>query len=113
MPRSYIGRLTSFSLVSERFGTDNVRDWFFPFGDGDMLDTALFGALAAHVHDTGQLVAGLCDGRANLEPDDIADLVLIPADSFEDAIARRPVGRVTVKAGTVVSGMSTLKASRH
>ena len=29
-----------------RLGTDNVRDWFFPFGDGDMLDTALF-ALAA------------------------------------------------------------------
>ena len=32
--------------VEVRLGTDNVRDWFFPFGDADMLDTALFAAIA-------------------------------------------------------------------
>src|SRR5262249_53448284 len=31
-----------------RLGSDNVRDWFFPFGDADRLDTALFAAWTAH-----------------------------------------------------------------
>ena len=42
--------------VSVRCGTDNVRDWFYPFGDGDMLETALFAAVAAHLDDQAALV---------------------------------------------------------
>src|SRR5262249_61906742 len=30
--------------VPVRCGTDNVRDWFFPFGERDMLEAALFAA---------------------------------------------------------------------
>src|SRR2546422_293969 len=63
--------------VKVRFGTDNVRDWFFPFGDGDMLDTALFTAVTANVDKDAQLIAGLCDGRATLVPGDPADFVLV------------------------------------
>jgi cytosine/creatinine deaminase len=90
--------------VKVRFGTDNVRDWFFPFGDGDMLDTALFAAVAAGVDDETSLLAGLCDGRAALAPGEPADLVLVPASSIDDALARRPAGRIVFKAGRQVAG---------
>jgi cytosine/creatinine deaminase len=92
--------------VKVRFGTDNVRDWFFPFGDGDMLDTALFTAVTANVDKDAQLIAGLCDGRATLVPGDPADFVLVPASSIEDALARRPAGRIVFKAGRQVAGPS-------
>jgi cytosine/creatinine deaminase len=90
--------------VKVRFGTDNVRDWFFPFGDGDMLDTALFSAVAAGVDDDAALLAGLCDGRPALAPGEPADLVLVSASSLEDALARRPGGRIVFKAGRHVAG---------
>jgi cytosine deaminase len=90
--------------VAVRFGTDNVRDWFFPFGDGDMLDTALFAAVAAHLDNQGALIAGVCDGRSSIKNGEVADLVLIPADSLDDALARRPAGRVVFKAGRHVCG---------
>jgi cytosine/creatinine deaminase len=91
--------------VEVRFGTDNVRDWFFPFGDGDMLDTALFAAVAAGTDDDARLLAGLCDGRSTLAPGDPADFVLVPASSLEDALARRPAGRIVFKAGRQVAGL--------
>ena len=90
--------------VKVRFGTDNVRDWFFPFGDGDMLDTALFATVAAGVDSDGNLMAGLCDGRAALAPGEPADLVLVPASSIEDALARRPAGRIVYKGGSQIAG---------
>jgi cytosine deaminase len=90
--------------VKVRFGTDNVRDWFFPFGDGDMLDTALFAAVAAQLDDQKQLIAAICDGRAAIEQGAPADLVLVPASSFDDALARRPAGRIVFKAGRQVCG---------
>jgi len=76
--------------VAVRFGTDNVRDWFFPFGDGDMLDTAYVGAIATHVNDPEDLSALICAGRRRICVGDVADLVLVPSSSFDDAIARRP-----------------------
>jgi cytosine deaminase len=94
--------------VAVRFGTDNVRDWFFPFGDGDMLDTALFTAVAAGIDDDASLLAGLCDGRPTLAPGEQADLVLVPASSIEDALARRPAGRIVIKAGRQVAGPTRL-----
>jgi cytosine deaminase len=90
--------------VKVRFGTDNVRDWFFPFGDGDMLDTALFATVAAGVENDADLLAGLCDGRAALMPGEPADLVLVPASSMEDALARRQAGRIVFKGGRQVAG---------
>jgi len=90
--------------VKVRFGTDNVRDWFFPFGDGDMLDTALFATVAAGIDSDADLMAGLCDGRAALSPGEPADLVLVPASSIEDALARRPAGRIVFKGGRQVAG---------
>ena len=90
--------------VGVRCGTDNVRDWFYPFGDGDMLETALLAAIAAHLDDPADFIAAICDGRRAIEEGDAADLVLIPASSFDDALARRPTARIVFKAGRQVAG---------
>ena len=90
--------------VTVRFGTDNICDWFFPFGDGDMLETARMAAIASHLDDVPQLIAAACDGRRAIEEGDVADLVLLPASSFDDALARRPNERVVFKAGRQVAG---------
>jgi cytosine/creatinine deaminase len=90
--------------IEVRLGTDNVRDWFFPFGDADMLDTALFAAIAAHLDDQSELIAALCDGRRALEEGEPGDLVLVRASSFDDALARRTADRVVFKAGRQVAG---------
>jgi cytosine deaminase len=90
--------------VPVRFGTDNVRDWFFPFGDGDMLASAAFAVTAAHLDDDAALLAGICDGRSGIEQGIPADIVLIPATALDDALARRPEGRVVLKQGRQVAG---------
>jgi cytosine deaminase len=90
--------------VDVRCGTDNVRDWFFPFGDGDMLETALFAAIAAHLDDPADLIGAVCGGRRAIAEGDPADLVLLPAWSLDDALARRPPGRVVFKGGRQVAG---------
>jgi cytosine/adenosine deaminase-related metal-dependent hydrolase len=90
--------------VPVRCGTDNVRDWFFPLGDGDMLETALFATVAAHVDDPAALIGAICDGRRAIAEGDIADLVLLPAESLDDALARRPVDRCVFKAGWQMAG---------
>jgi cytosine deaminase len=90
--------------VKVRLGTDNVRDWFYPFGDGDMLETARVAAISAHLDDTAELMAAICDGRSTINEGAPADLVLIPANSFDDALARHPAGRMVFKAGRQVAG---------
>ena len=90
--------------VRLRLGTDNVRDWFYPFGDGDMLESALCAAVTAHLDDPAQLIAAICDGRRSIIEGDPAHLVLIPASSFDDALARRPAGRIVFKRGRQVAG---------
>ena len=90
--------------VPVRLGTDNVRDWFFPFGDGDMLVTAMFAAIAAHFDQDDQLLAGICDGCHGIAIGDCADLVLVPATSLDDALARHPSGRAVYKRGVQVAG---------
>lgn len=104
-------RLRGITLVRElldagvrvRFGSDNVRDVFYPYGDADPLEAAWLAALASHVDDEDVLLAGVCGGRTRIEVGDPADLVLVQADSLCDALARRPGGRTLVRAGALVS----------
>lgn len=103
-------RLRGITLVRElveagvpvRFGSDNVGDVFYPYGDADPLEAAWLAALAAHVDDEDVLLAGICGGRTRVEEGDPADLVLVEADSVRDALSRRPGGRIVVRAGEVV-----------
>jgi cytosine deaminase len=85
--------------VPVRFGSDNVGDVFFPYGDGDPLEQAFLAAIAAHVDDEDALLAGICDGRTRVEEGDPADLVLLEATSFREALACRPANRVVFRAG--------------
>jgi len=82
-----------------RFGADNVRDPFYPYGDADPLETAWLASVAAQLDDLPALLAGVCDGRSAIAPGDPAELVLVPADSLQDALARRPGGRRVVRGG--------------
>jgi len=90
--------------VRVRFGSDNVADVFYPYGDADPLEAAFLASLAAHVDDEEALLAGICDGKTRLEPGDSADLVLLPAVSVRDALARRPPVRTVLRAGRLVAG---------
>jgi cytosine/creatinine deaminase len=90
--------------VPLRCGTDNIRDWFYPFGDGDMLETALFAAVAGHLDTPADLIGAICGGRRTIAEGEPADLVLLPASSLDDALARRPAGRVLFKAGRQIAG---------
>ena len=99
--------------VSVRCGTDNIRDWFYPFGDGDMLETALFAAVAGHLDDPADLVGAICGGRRTIAEGEPADLVLLPASSLDDALARRPAGRVLFKGGRQVAGPRWRVSAAH
>jgi cytosine deaminase len=88
--------------VDVRFGTDNVRDHFVPLGDADPLDEGRLGVLAAHLESPSELMGAMCGGRRQLAIGDGADMVLIPAESLDDALARRPAGRILVRGGRVV-----------
>jgi cytosine deaminase len=85
--------------VEVRFGSDNVRDWFYPFGDADPLDECRIAVLGTHLEDPDRLVAAMCGGRSALRIGDHADIVLVGADSLTDALARRPSGRVLLRSG--------------
>lgn len=87
--------------VTVRFGTDNVRDWFFPYGDADMLQCAYVGALACHVDAPQALLSAVCGGRDGVAAGESADLVLLAATSFNDALARQPGERVLLRRGRV------------
>jgi cytosine deaminase len=83
-----------------RFGSDNVRDPFYPYGDADPLETAWLTSVAAHLDDPAALLAGVCGGRSTIEPGDPGALLLVPADSLQDALARRPGGRRVIRGST-------------
>ncbi len=85
--------------VEVRFGSDNVCDVFYPYGDADPLESAFLAALTAHVDDEDILLAGICGGRTRIEAGDPADLVLLDAGSVREAVARRPGARTVLRAG--------------
>jgi cytosine/creatinine deaminase len=89
--------------VPVRFGSDNVSDVFYRYGDADPLETAWLAAVAAHLDDENAVLAGVCDGRSRLAVGDPADLVVVDAPSVADALARRPGGRTVIRAGRIVA----------
>jgi cytosine deaminase len=86
-----------------RFGSDNVCDVFYPYGDADPLEAAWLAAVAAQLDDEGAILAGVCDGRSRLSVGDPANLVVVDAPTVRVALARRPERRTVVRAGQVVA----------
>ena len=81
------------------FGTDNVRDAFYPFGDADLLETAHVGMLASQVDEAAQLTSMICNGRAQMKEGDPASMVLVKGQGFDDVISKRPEQRIIIRNG--------------
>ncbi len=94
-------------------GSDNIRDAWWPYGDGDMLDrAAVIGYrqgfftnedLAHGFAMTTELAARVLGLRDyGMAPGSVADLVLLPTPSIPEAVLDRPRGRTVIKRGRVV-----------
>ena len=95
-------------------GSDNIRDAWSPFGNGDMLERAmLIGYRANFRHDEDLAIAfdmvtaaaagvlGLAD--YGLKVGGPADFVAVEAGSLAEAVATRPRRKLVVKAGRVIA----------
>lgn len=95
-------------------GSDNIRDAWSPFGNGDMLERA--GIVCDRQDLRADADLDLAFGLATaaparvlgfaaiaLEPGDPADLVVLPAGSIAEAVAARPLDRMVFKRGQLVA----------
>jgi cytosine deaminase len=96
-----VGELRS-AGVNVLFGQDCVKDGFYPFGRGSMLEVALISAHAAHLTTRADLAFALravTDGPAQawrltdygLAAGARADLQLLPVPSWEEALRLQPL----------------------
>ncbi len=88
--------------VNVLFGQDCVRDGFYPFGRGSMLEVALISAHAAHLTSRADLAFALravteAPAQAwrltdyGLKVGARADLQLLPVPSWEEALRLQPL----------------------
>lgn len=100
--------------VNAVVASDNVRDFWSPFGRADQLERAGLAAYCAGWRTDAGLADALAlvtDGPARalhrqparLAVGDPADLVLVPAASLGEALVEAPPGRVVVRGGRVVA----------
>ena len=95
-------------------GSDNIRDCWSPYGDGDMLHRA---AIIAERHvlftdrELGEMFAlttseaekALGARSREIRVGDIADLVVVPAPSLADAVVDRPLRALVLRAGRIAA----------
>ena len=95
-------------------GTDGIRDFWSPYGDGDLLRIALGFARLHGLRTDGELTRAveLATGRAagfvhrdrhDLVPGARADVVLLDAENVPDALVRAPARRLVIAGGRVVA----------
>jgi cytosine deaminase len=95
-------------------GSDNIRDAWSPFGNGDMLERAMMiGYRANFRHDEElafafDMVTQAAARVLGLSPYGIAvgapaDLVVVEAGSLAEAVATRPRRKLVIKAGRIVA----------
>ena len=95
--------------VNVAAGADNLQDPFNPVGRGDCLETAALMIMAGHVlpPDAYGMVSSAVRQLMGLAPagtaiGEVADLVILPAETVREAIAFAPAGRTVVRAGRVM-----------
>jgi cytosine deaminase len=102
-------------------GSDNIRDAWSPFGNGDMLERATtIGYRANFRHDeelalafdmvTASAAQVLGVSAYGIAPGSPADFVVVEAETLAEAIAAHPRRKLVVKAGTVVARDGVLAA---
>ncbi|MDJ1157334.1 amidohydrolase family protein [Chelatococcus sp. SYSU_G07232] len=95
-------------------GNDGIRDTWGPYGNGDMLERAMFVGLRNNLRrdDELELALDVCThGGARvmaladygLEPGCRADFVLVDAETVAEAVAGRPPRKLVVKNGRIVA----------
>ena len=95
-------------------GSDNIRDCWSPFGNGDMLDrAAIIAARHAMFTDreledvfaltTSEADKALGRPRWELRAGAIADLVAVEAASVADAVIERPPRKLVIRAGRIAA----------
>ena len=95
-------------------GSDNIRDAWSPFGNGDMLDRAMMiGYRANFRHDEElalafDMVTASAANVLGIAPYGIAvggpaDLVVVEAGTLAEAVAARPRRKLVIKAGRIVA----------
>jgi cytosine deaminase len=95
-------------------GSDNIRDAWSPFGNGDMLERAMMiGYRANFRHDEELALAfDMVTAAAarvlgivpyGLGPGALADFVVVEAGSLAEAVAARPRRKLVIKAGRIVA----------
>lgn len=94
-------------------GSDGIRDTWGPYGNGDMLERAMFVGLRNNLRRDDELAVALdtvTTGGAKalgltgygLAPGCGGDVVLVAAETVAEAVAQRPNARTVVKRGRVV-----------
>jgi cytosine/creatinine deaminase len=95
-------------------GSDNIRDCWSPYGNGDMLDRA---AIIAQRHEmftnreleevfvlaTSEADKALGNPRRGLDVGAVADLVAVEAATTADAVADRPLRSLVLRAGRIAA----------
>ena len=95
-------------------GSDNIRDAWWPYGDGDMLDrAAVIGYRQgfftnddlAHAFAMATALPAAVLGRPHygVAVGDAADLVLLPSAGVAEAVLERPRARTVLKGGRIVA----------
>jgi cytosine/adenosine deaminase-related metal-dependent hydrolase len=95
-------------------GSDGIRDTWSPYGNGDMLERAMFVGLRNNFrrHDEVRLALDTCtvEGAKVLELKGYgvtegcqADLVILPGETVEELVAARPPQRRVIKRGKIVA----------
>ena len=96
-------------------GSDNIRDAWGPYGNGDLLQRAMMIGYRQHfladddLRHAFDMVTTIAAGVLGIEayglaPGGRADLVLIPAPSVPQAVADVTQGRIVIKRGRVIDG---------
>jgi cytosine deaminase len=95
-------------------GQDCVHDGFYPFGTADQLQVALIFCHAAQLSVPSEIDAALSAIRHaaasvmgvrgyGLEPGDIADLVVLDADSMHEALRLQAARSWVIRRGSIVA----------
>ncbi len=95
-------------------GSDGIRDTWGPYGNGDMLERAMFIGLRNNfrrddevalavdvVTHGGARVMGLPE--YGIEVGCAADLLIVPGEALAEAVATRPPKRRVIKRGRIVA----------
>lgn len=104
-------------------GNDNIRDAWWPYGDGDLLERAMLIAYRSGFRSDAELRTALdlvtVDAartlgleRHGLDVGDEANFVIVEAPNAAAAVAAPPAGRVVVRRGETVSGARPSLAQR-